>query len=72
MLTQQQVGRFEIRDWIGRGAMGDVHLAWDPERNTEDVGRKVKRRRLPSRVMSASARPTPRYSPPASSPPVDS
>ena len=32
MLTQQQVGRFEIRDWIGRGAMGDVHLAWDPER----------------------------------------
>ena len=35
MLTVQQVGRFEIRDFLGRGAMGDVHLAWDPRENRE-------------------------------------
>lgn len=28
---QQTVGRFEIRDFLGRGAIGDVLLAWDPE-----------------------------------------
>jgi eukaryotic-like serine/threonine-protein kinase len=27
---QQTVGRFEIRDFLGRGAIGDVLLAWDP------------------------------------------
>jgi serine/threonine protein kinase len=27
---QQSVGRFEIRDFLGRGAIGDVLLAWDP------------------------------------------
>lgn len=26
-----QVGRFEIRDFLGRGAIGDVLLAWDPQ-----------------------------------------
>ena len=26
----QAVGRFEIRDFLGRGAIGDVLLAWDP------------------------------------------
>ena len=31
MLTQAQVGRFEIRDFLGRGAIGDVYLAWDPK-----------------------------------------
>ena len=35
MVTHQQIGRFEIRDFLGRGAMGDVHLAWDPERGAE-------------------------------------
>jgi len=35
VVTQQQVGRFEIRDFLGRGAMGDVYLAWDPERGAE-------------------------------------
>lgn len=35
MLTVQQVGRFEIRDFLGRGAMGDVHLAWDPQESRE-------------------------------------
>jgi len=36
MLTQQQVGRFELRDFLGRGAIGDVYLAHDP-----DTGREV-------------------------------
>jgi tetratricopeptide (TPR) repeat protein len=27
----QTVGRFEIRDFLGRGAIGDVLLAWDPQ-----------------------------------------
>ena len=31
MLTAQQVGRFELRDFLGRGAIGDVYLAWDPQ-----------------------------------------
>lgn len=30
MLTQAHVGRFEIRDFLGRGAIGDVYLAFDP------------------------------------------
>lgn len=32
MLTQSTLGRFELRDLLGRGAIGDVHLAWDPQR----------------------------------------
>jgi serine/threonine-protein kinase len=27
---QHTIGRFEIRDFLGRGAMGDVLLSWDP------------------------------------------
>jgi hypothetical protein len=27
---QQTVGRFEVRDFLGRGAIGDVLLSWDP------------------------------------------
>jgi serine/threonine protein kinase len=30
LLGQQTVGRFEIREILGRGAVGDVLLAWDP------------------------------------------
>jgi hypothetical protein len=30
LIGQQTVGRFEIRDFLGRGAIGDVLLAWDP------------------------------------------
>jgi serine/threonine protein kinase/tetratricopeptide (TPR) repeat protein len=42
MLTQQQVGRFELRDFLGRGAIGDVYLARDPEAD-HDVALKVVR-----------------------------
>jgi serine/threonine protein kinase/tetratricopeptide (TPR) repeat protein len=35
VVVQQQVGRFEIREFLGRGAIGDVHLAWDPQRGAE-------------------------------------
>lgn len=35
MLIQQTVGRFEPRKRLGRGANGDVYLAWDPERQSE-------------------------------------
>jgi hypothetical protein len=30
MGRQQTVGRFVVRDFLGRGAIGDVLLAWDP------------------------------------------
>jgi tetratricopeptide (TPR) repeat protein len=30
LAPQQTVGRFAIRDFLGRGAIGDVLLAWDP------------------------------------------
>ncbi len=32
MLGRQTVSRFEIKDFLGRGAIGDVLLAWDPEK----------------------------------------
>lgn len=35
LIHQQTVGRFELRDFLGRGAIGDVYLAWDPERGSE-------------------------------------
>ncbi|MDP9120929.1 MAG: serine/threonine protein kinase [Acidobacteriota bacterium] len=40
LLGQQTVGRFEIRDFLGRGAIGDVYLAWDP-RGQREVALKV-------------------------------
>jgi hypothetical protein len=32
LLGRQTVARFEIKDFLGRGAIGDVLLAWDPEK----------------------------------------
>jgi serine/threonine protein kinase len=42
LIHQQTVGRFEIRDFLGRGAVGDVYLAWDPQRQ-EEVALKIAR-----------------------------
>lgn len=42
LLHQQTVGRFEMRDFLGRGAVGDVYLAWDPQRQ-EEVALKIAR-----------------------------
>ncbi|HEV7518426.1 MAG TPA: protein kinase, partial [Thermoanaerobaculia bacterium] len=33
LLGKQTVDRFEIKDFLGRGAIGDVLLAWDPEKS---------------------------------------
>ena len=35
MLVYQKVGRFEIKDFLGRGGIGDVLLAWDPQQQAE-------------------------------------
>lgn len=37
MLTQAHVGRFEIREFLGRGAIGDVYLARDPKRDAREA-----------------------------------
>jgi hypothetical protein len=42
MGQQQTVGRFAVRDFLGRGAIGDVLLAWDP-REDRQVALKVVR-----------------------------
>lgn len=53
MLTQQQVGRFEIRDFLGRGAMGDVYLAWDPQRQAEVALKLVRTHRADPEMLEA-------------------
>lgn len=39
---QHTIGRFEVRDFLGRGAIGDVLLSWDP-REERQVALKVVR-----------------------------
>ena len=53
MLTQQQVGRFEIRDFLGRGAMGDVFLAWDPHRQAEVALKLVRTHKADPEMLEA-------------------
>ncbi len=53
MITHQQVGRFEIRDFLGRGAIGDVHLAWDPERQSEVALKLVRMQRADPEMLEA-------------------
>lgn len=43
MLIREQVDRFEIRGFLGRGAVADVYLAWDPTRE-EEIALKVVRK----------------------------
>lgn len=53
MLTVQQVGRFEIRDFLGRGAMGDVHLAWDPQESREVALKVVRTKHVDPEMLEA-------------------
>jgi serine/threonine protein kinase len=53
MLRQQTVGRFEIRDFLGRGAIGDVLLAWDPERSQEVALKVIRTQKTEADVLEA-------------------
>src|SRR3954462_3156581 len=53
MLTVQQVGRFELRDFLGRGALGDVYLAWDPEPGREVALKVVRANRADPEMLQA-------------------
>lgn len=53
MLTVQQVGRFELRDFLGRGALGDVYLAWDPETGREVALKVVRANRADPEMLQA-------------------
>jgi serine/threonine protein kinase len=53
VVTQQQVGRFEIRDFLGRGAIGDVYLAWDPERESEIALKLIRVQRADPEMVQA-------------------
>lgn len=53
MLTQAHVGRFEIRDFLGRGAIGDVYLAWDPKLASEVALKLVRTGKIASDMVAA-------------------
>jgi serine/threonine protein kinase len=53
MMTAQQVGRFEIRDFLGRGAIGDVYLAWDPREQREVALKVVRAQRTDPDMLQA-------------------
>src|SRR5215213_9245567 len=55
MLTQARVARFEIRDFLGRGAIGDVYLACDPKLASE-ISIKLVRTAKPDPEMVAAER----------------
>jgi serine/threonine protein kinase len=52
-MTAQQVGRFELRDFLGRGAIGDVYLAWDPEAEREVALKVVRALRTDPEMLQA-------------------
>ena len=53
MLAAHQVGRFELRDFLGRGALGDVYLAWDPEAGREVALKVVRSNRADPEMLEA-------------------
>jgi serine/threonine-protein kinase len=53
MLAAHQVGRFELRDFLGRGAIGDVYLAWDPEAGREVALKVVRANRADPEMLEA-------------------
>lgn len=52
MLTRTHVSRFELREFVGRGAAGDVYLAWDPE-SAGEVAVKLVRKRIDPELLQA-------------------
>jgi serine/threonine protein kinase len=52
-MTVQQVGRFELRDFLGRGAIGDVYLAWDPDGEREVALKVVRALRTDPEMLQA-------------------
>ena len=53
MLAAPQVGRFELRDFLGRGAIGDVYLAWDPDASREVALKVVRANRADPEMLQA-------------------
>jgi eukaryotic-like serine/threonine-protein kinase len=53
MLAAHQVGRFELRDFLGRGALGDVYLAWDPDSGREVALKVVRANRADPEMLQA-------------------
>ena len=53
MLAAHQVGRFELRDFLGRGAIGDVYLAWDPDTDREIALKVVRANRADPEMLEA-------------------
>ena len=53
MLAAHQVGRFELRDFLGRGAIGDVYLAWDPDSSREVALKVVRANRADPEMLQA-------------------
>lgn len=53
LIHQQTVGRFELRDFLGRGAIGDVYLAWDPDRDSEVALKIVRTNRVDPDMLEA-------------------
>lgn len=53
MLAAHQVGRFELRDFLGRGALGDVYLAWDPDAQREVALKVVRANRADPDMLEA-------------------
>lgn len=53
VLAPTRVGRFEIRDFLGRGAIGDVWLAWDPQGQREVALKVVRASRADPEMLEA-------------------
>ncbi|HEX4962439.1 MAG TPA: serine/threonine-protein kinase [Thermoanaerobaculia bacterium] len=53
MLAAHQVGRFELRDFLGRGAIGDVYLAWDPDSSREVALKVIRANRADPEMLQA-------------------
>ena len=55
-----RVGRFELKEELGRGAMGLVHRAWDPLLAREVAVKQVRALGLAARQRGITVLPEPR------------